>query len=308
MDKSKFEVLVVDSMSGDSTPSVVDEFSKKNGFEVTLLNCPDNVLSAKRNYGMIHAKREYVIFLDDDCIPESDHVESFLAAASKSSKEKVLWCGGVQFDSLLVKRSNYYRYRNECHFSRNRLQTTALRFNQVVTMNMMVNREYAIGNKLFFDEKFVGYGCEDVEYGWRAMQLGFKIQPCNADILHDEVNGSIEKFKKKIFYASRDGFSILKIVAPGAIANMGMTSLLEPITIKIPLIARLSRFFLKLILKSPLPRVIERILVRTDHISTLYSRVAFRFVLAAAHLDGASNRTIGSKISLESAKSEGWYG
>jgi glycosyltransferase involved in cell wall biosynthesis len=307
VDLNIFNVLVIDSLSGDETPEVVRYFSENTKLDVQILNCPFNVLAAKRNYGMKHATGDFLIFLDDDCIPDSDHVENFSKIILQNSSDKIIWCGGVKFDRNTVKNSNYYKYRNQCHFSKMRRRIEPLKFNEIVAMNMMINRKLALRHHLYFDERFVGYGCEDIEYGWRSVENGFKILPCPADILHEELNGSIDKFKNKIFHASRDGFAILKFVAPNAISNLGMTYLLEMPDAKSSKVDNFKRFILRKILKSRLPTIIEKLLILVDGFGWLYFKFGYRFVLAAAHINGVEVRGDGSKISLSSAQSEGWY-
>ncbi|MFV9532793.1 glycosyltransferase family 2 protein [Pseudomonas aeruginosa] len=77
-----FEVIVVDSNSGDETPDVVREFEAVQGFNVRLEQAELNSASAKRNKGVRLAKGRYVVLLDDDCVPDPAHLSNFLNAAN----------------------------------------------------------------------------------------------------------------------------------------------------------------------------------------------------------------------------------
>jgi GT2 family glycosyltransferase len=68
LDDAAADIVVVDNASEDGTAAAVaQEFPS-----VTLLRRPRNEGSAARNLGAAHAKREYIVFLDDDSSPLAD--------------------------------------------------------------------------------------------------------------------------------------------------------------------------------------------------------------------------------------------
>lgn len=307
LDPLRFEVLVVDSFSGDDTSSVITSGALTSNFFITELQCHLNIVACKRNMGIDHANGKYILFLDDDCVPEPDHLINFLNAAKNSVGNKIVWCGGVNFEDALVSQSNYYRYRNNCHFSKNRIRLKELLFYEIVTMNMMVELKLLRQDRLRFNEDFIGYGGEDIELGWRMVKSGYKLVPCDADIKHIEINGNIINFASKIFRSSRDGFPILQSVAPEAISVLrGLSLLEEKISLsRINILDNISQSIaLKIIDSSILRAFIERLLVLSDKLSIFYSPHAYRFVLAGYHRlgrmsrlnDGDSNRFNSDKV------------
>lgn len=302
-----FEVLVIDSHSGDTTADIVEKMASETSLDVRLMNCKVNSISSKRNFGIDFAVGKFIVFLDDDCIPDQDHLSKFLDAAAGSEGQKLVWCGGVRFNEELIFQSNYYRYRNSCHFSKANPRATSLKFNEIVTMNMMVELATLRKYRINFDERFLGYGCEDVEFGWRLIQNGFVIKPCLAEIQHEELNGSILKFKEKLYHASRDGFAVLHQVAPEIVDNLGETAKLE-----VDLNNKTSEInfrivLLLIVLNSKIPILVQQILFHLDKFKFAYSRFAYRFVLAAAHRRGYCARVSGSQVKVETANKNGWY-
>ena len=307
LSNSLFEVLVIDSHSGDATEEVVEDFASNASLNVRLVQCRVNSLTSKRNLGIDSATGKFIVFLDDDCIPDPNHLAKFLDAATEFEGRKIAWCGGVRFNEELVSQSNYYRYRNDCHFSKTNPRSVDLKFNEVVAMNMMVELEMLKNYGLKFDERFLGYGCEDTEFGWRLVQNGFAIKPCAAEIQHEELNGSILKFKEKLYHASRDGFAVLSLVAPEAVNQLGETARLEDSVNNKPSLAGFKNFLLLKILDSKVPALVQQILFCLDKFQFAYSRLAYRFVLAAAHRRGCHARTSVSQVKVEDANKKGWY-
>lgn len=302
-----FEIIVADSNSNDETESVVLKAQKDLALDIKLVHSTTNSASAKRNLGISLALGDFVVFLDDDCIPEQNHLQTFLSKAESRRGERVAWCGGVNFDSELVRKSNYYRYRDSCHFSSSKKQPSALNFRTVVTMNMLIERELLIADQIRFDERFIGYGFEDLHFGVLLEAKGFQLLTCDADIVHDEPHGDITKFRKKFFHAGRDGMPVFREVAPDSIAQLGQTAWLEPPRKEENVARRILRSAIHLVLDSGVPRLVSVLLDYLDERSFFYSKAAYRFVLAGAYRDGVRARSSQRAMTAERANKDGWY-
>ncbi len=302
-----WEAIVVDSNSGDETPDVVSSFAKRKKLNLRIINAEINALTTKRNTGLFAAQGKFVIFLDDDCIPDSDHLETFLNCAEPTSGKRIAWCGGVKFQSSLVRKSNYYRYRDDCHFSKNRPATSNLSFQNIVAMNLLVERELLIKDSLKFDERFIGYGFEDLQFGLDLESKGYQLLPCGADIVHQELGGDILKFRVKLFHAGRDGMPVFKKISPAHVSRIGQTAWLEPSDSNETRLRRAFRSFIHFILDSSLPRIVGIVLLRGDNLPFLYSKLAYRLTLAGAYRDGVRARAPGSSLNADRANKHGWY-
>lgn len=62
---SDFEILLVDDGSPDNCPALCDEWAKKDS-RIKALHKSNGGLSDARNYGLEHAKGDYVVFVDSD--------------------------------------------------------------------------------------------------------------------------------------------------------------------------------------------------------------------------------------------------
>ncbi|KAI9130575.1 glycosyltransferase family 2 protein [Acaryochloris sp. CCMEE 5410] len=73
-----YEALIIDDGSLDETPSIVEEFCKANQ-QFKLLKKPNGGLSSARNYGIDHAKGQYIALLDGDDIYSKDKLANHVA-------------------------------------------------------------------------------------------------------------------------------------------------------------------------------------------------------------------------------------
>lgn len=75
---SDFEMLLVDDGSPDNCPALCDDWARKDS-RIKALHKPNGGLSDARNYGLDHAKGDYVVFVDsDDFWVEKDCLERLM--------------------------------------------------------------------------------------------------------------------------------------------------------------------------------------------------------------------------------------
>ena len=71
-----FEIIICDSHSKDNTNIKINTFKNNNLFmPIRYLNIQKNIHSIKRNIGIKLAKGKYIIFLDDDCLPDNTFIK-----------------------------------------------------------------------------------------------------------------------------------------------------------------------------------------------------------------------------------------
>lgn len=73
-----FEALVVDDGSTDDTGAIVEKFCRQDS-RFKLLQKPNGGLSSARNYGIRHAKGEYIALLDGDDVYHQDKLATHVA-------------------------------------------------------------------------------------------------------------------------------------------------------------------------------------------------------------------------------------
>ena len=75
--RSRFEVVVVDNASEDSTRGVVERERARGRMDIRLARCPVVGLARARNQGAAEARGEAVVFLDDDGFPARGWLAGF---------------------------------------------------------------------------------------------------------------------------------------------------------------------------------------------------------------------------------------
>ena len=75
--KKNIELLLIDDGSTDSSEILIDEYSKKYHF-IKSFHKSNGGLSDARNYGLLKANGEYVIFIDSDDMVDSHEFNSIL--------------------------------------------------------------------------------------------------------------------------------------------------------------------------------------------------------------------------------------
>lgn len=210
-----FEVILVDSIAGIDPTPVMEKYAT-DGMNIRLL-IADNILAAKRNAGAKSACGDVLIFLDDDLRVNPELVESF--RKSILNNPGTVQSGQIRFPLKWINRSNYYLYKNSRHMNDSNVSNdsknrTTVAANHVVAMSFAIRKEdyERIGG---FDERFVMYGGEDVEFGCRVIRSGLdaRYEP-NAISYHYEIKTSVSVFASKIYRASFNGTPLLLEYAP----------------------------------------------------------------------------------------------
>jgi GT2 family glycosyltransferase len=73
IDRSEYEVIVVDDGSTDSTADIVQDFEN-----VRLIKQDNQGPASARNNGAKHATGDIILFTDSDCIPEKNWIEQMI--------------------------------------------------------------------------------------------------------------------------------------------------------------------------------------------------------------------------------------
>lgn len=296
------EVLVCDSHSGGRIDDIVATAQAVYpSLNIRHLQCA-NIVAQKRNVGMRHARHELLIFLDDDCVPRADYLEHVLA--NRKTVDGGVLCGEIRFPQELVGASNYYHYRDSKHPTFASLPFRQLNQWNFVSMNMVAKKSDLVDAGLFYDERFIGYGCEDHEFPWRLLRGGLTINMGSFCIDHHEYDGDIVKYKRKIFCTARDGMQMLVSLSPEIVRSHRKLKLIEDIYRLKKLPALAARAALAVLFNSHASRAIESFLQKTDGNRKLYFPRLYRYVLLCDYLAGVRSR----QHRLTAAGVErGWY-
>lgn len=285
MDRKQYEIIVVDSCSPDGTGEDVKKLQEEFPNVVYVENA-ENILAVKRNKGIEVSKSDIIVFMDDDVYPTENFVKAHYEA-NKDSKN-TFFCGQIRFREKLVNESNYYLFRDRQHLSDKDVDVD-LTFNKIVVMNLSFRKEFIrkIGG---VNEKFIGYGCEDVEFGYRVKKAGFKIKYLpEAKAYHDEKSSTIIEYGTKLYKTGVYGERILKQECPEAYAILYN---------RYKVIKSFLRF-------KTIKNILGNFLLKTDKNRTKYSYLAYKLYLYACLAEGEKAQKSIKKMDLNDAK-KGW--
>ena len=196
--KKYVEVLIIDSNT-NSNEIDLENFNKKNSFLVVNIIQTRNILSKKRNVGVNAAKANYIIFLDDDVIPKPGFIKKFLKISNKNNN--VLTSCLVDFE----EPSNsymYYRKRKENSVKKHFLSNQEINPRFATAMAFGAKKSDIVLYKQYFDENFIGYGWEDIDYFINATMKGLKVVISDIYVIHKESDSYQKYFKKQILMGS----------------------------------------------------------------------------------------------------------
>lgn len=125
--------------------------------------------SHARNRLIAHAGSDWILLLDADMLPDSTSFLKVYLAAARACERPALFAGGFSLHRVEVR--GYQKLhaaqsrRSECLDAETRSRDPG---RHVFTSNLLVHRE--ILQSVPFDQEFVGWGWEDVDWGLRVAQ------------------------------------------------------------------------------------------------------------------------------------------
>ena len=176
LDPNKYEVIISDNNSTDSTKEVVTKLSAtyKN---LHYVHAKKKGAAVARNKGAEIARGPIILFLDDDMIPNKDLLEQHLKQYEDTTVDGVLG----YFDIELAKGDNKIftqflaksEVQNEFPFK----DKSVIDFRYFYTGNVSVKKSHFdhVGG---FDEGYAQYGVEDIDLGYRLYLEEAKIVFC----------------------------------------------------------------------------------------------------------------------------------
>jgi len=185
------EVIVADDGSRDETVDVFRQFRRRVNFPTRFVThehagfCPGRC----RNEGVAASQADYLLLLDGDCLMPPDHVRIHLErrcpgavqmgdclrlSTDVSSQVTEEMAQSGTFSSLGNRSERWRLWRKAClawwHNFRRHPRKPVLIGNNLGLWRSDYERVNG------FDENFVGWGCEDDDFGMRLRCAGLKLQ------------------------------------------------------------------------------------------------------------------------------------
>lgn len=176
--KEKFEVIVVDDGSTDSTETEVKSLMGRTDVSVRYLRQANKKQGAARNLGIKHAKMPLIVFMGDDIIPSTRFLEEHLNYHKrKGGSGNVVVIGYTRWPED-IRVTPFMRFIGEYgyQFGYSLINGEGpLPFNYFYTSNISVRKELLDELECIFEEDFTTYGWEDVELGFRLEAIGMEL-------------------------------------------------------------------------------------------------------------------------------------
>ena len=302
---TNIEILVCDSYSTDDTEENLKIFiSERKINNIKLIQCKENNVSTKRNVGILSSNFEYIILLDDDCIPTKGYIKSYLKYFKKIDNKTII-CGQYRTYQTLLEKSNYLKYRDSRNY-RTKAElidlNNTLEYKNIVTGNLGFKKKYIIKNKILFNELIIGYGGEDVDWAWRLIDSGFKLVKSDIKVFHNETSNSISSYSLKYFHYSYGAMpNLIKYNFPAA-SNLPFFFLENP---KNKLSKKFQLFLLRLLLNNFIIKPMVKFVEITDKYYFFYISTFYRVIILRAYIDGIFERR--KQTLKQSDTKKNWY-
>ena len=177
-----YEIIVADDCSTDKELQEKSRIIAESHENCRYFGLPHNIgRAAIRNFMADQSKYEKLLFLDcDAAIKDKDFLKKYLDVADKAS----VICGGVTHPDEIPQKGweLRYLYEKNAAFERSagfRSQNPYLRF---TSFSFMIDRDVFM--KIRFDESYVRYGYEDVQFGHELEQNGVSILHIDNPMIH----------------------------------------------------------------------------------------------------------------------------
>lgn len=193
------EVIVVDNASSDRTVEMV----RREFPQVTLISNDENLGYTKaNNQGILQSRGKYILLLNPDTIVREGALDALIEFAEANPQAGIIGGkllnpdGGIQRSARSFPDIGAGLFRNTLLgrlFPKNpfvrRYLMTDFSYDEVHEVDWVSGAAMLVRREVFdiiglLDEGFWAY-CEDVDFCWRARQVGFKVLFCpNAVIVH----------------------------------------------------------------------------------------------------------------------------
>ncbi len=158
-----FEVIIVDD--GSTEPLRLDE----HPYRITLLHQNRQGPTQARNLGAQHSQGQVLVFLDDDICPRPDCLTGLYRAVL--STERTILNGALLLPEEILRSSPFARAFNEPLPDRD----MEIQFSFCKTGLLAIRRQDFFDLGMFQDPTGGWPNWDDVDFGWRASQAGYRI-------------------------------------------------------------------------------------------------------------------------------------
>jgi glycosyltransferase involved in cell wall biosynthesis len=193
---NEFEIIIVDDGSTDNTKEVIEEFKNKFDLNIKIFFQSHKGPGEARNLGMKNAKGKYFVFVDSDCIADSDWLSAY---KREVEKKDVAGFGGP--DGVLP---NFRPVQKAIDYSMTSFITTGgIRGHSEKKISKYYPRSFNMGVRSDIVDKIGGMGKlrhgQDIEFSNRILSTGEPIIKVADAMVYHKRRISIKKFFKQVY-------------------------------------------------------------------------------------------------------------
>ena len=166
-----FEIIIVDGFSQDKTKTKVEQFIEKNPhLPISFYQVEKHNVSFQRNFGALHARNEWIIFMDADNQLPNFFLQGITYQLEKNANKVDLFSTLVHLSSA-DNRKPFYRTIAQ---GINLFLAARYKSSQPLSFGAMIGIRRAIFPKIRFNEE--SKVMEDSLFVKKARQLGYKFK------------------------------------------------------------------------------------------------------------------------------------
>jgi len=193
---ARFEVLIVDDGSTDETEALVSGLSAEYDFPIRFFRREHEGPGPARNYGMSHAEGEYFLFIDSDCIADSEWLSALSRGIDAERPEAFGGPDAVLPDFTPLQKAIDYSMTSF-------LTTGGMRGHSKKKLAKYYPRSFNMGIHRTVYETLGGMGTlrhgQDLEFSRRIVAHGYKVIPIPEAVVYHKRRTSLRKFFRQMF-------------------------------------------------------------------------------------------------------------
>ena len=144
------EIIIVNDGSPDNSQKIINKYVKKYPQKVKSFIKENGGQGSARNYGLKHAKGEYVAYVDSDDWVELDMFEKMYNLAKKDKSDIVI-CGNkvVSMDNKIIKVESATTFN---HTDLNIIFGKMAVWNKIYNRKVLINARVSFRNKVWYED------------------------------------------------------------------------------------------------------------------------------------------------------------
>lgn len=204
-----FEVVIVEDGSTLPCKDIVDKYT--SAIDIQYFHKSNEGRSIARNYGIEHARGEYFVFFDSDCVIP----EKYFEVLSARLKENFSDC----FGGPDAAHDSFTDVQKAINYSMTSFLTTGGIRGGKVKLDKFVPRSFNMGYSRKVWEKIGGFRemfSEDIDMSTRVRQAGFSIQLIRDAYVYHKRRTSLKLFSRQIYVFGMSRIT-LKLLYPDSL-------------------------------------------------------------------------------------------